>query len=165
MSAPCAGIHPLAIIGQPPEHRDHRAIDGYPFTPRPSMVHIAQSALIEALVTVDAGIARPTTIGERSWLLKHSHVGHDAIVGDDCELAPFSCVGGHAELGSGVRLGMHAVIKPYVKVGDGARIGAGAFVNRDVPAGETWAGVPARRIDSSDARLAESIARKFEALA
>jgi acyl-[acyl carrier protein]--UDP-N-acetylglucosamine O-acyltransferase len=147
VSAPAGGISPLAVIGQPPEHRDHRAcMTRDQFLANPVMVTIAPTALVEALVTVDAGIARPTRIGARSWLMKHVHVGHDAIVGDDCELAPHACVGGHAELGNGVRLGMHAVIKPFVKVGAGARIGACAFVNRDVPPGETWAGVPARRI-------------------
>jgi acetyltransferase-like isoleucine patch superfamily enzyme len=41
---------------------------------------------------------------------------------------------------------MGATIKPHVTIGDGARIGQGAAVVRDVPAGETWVGVPARRI-------------------
>jgi serine acetyltransferase len=32
------------------------------------------------------------------------------------------------------------------RIGTGSTVGGNAFVNRDVPDGETWAGVPARRI-------------------
>lgn len=49
-------------------------------------------------------------------------------------------------LGDDVWIGAGAIILGGVTVGDGAIIGAGAVVNRDVPAGEKWAGVPARRI-------------------
>lgn len=47
----------------------------------------------------------------------------------------------------GASIGAGAVILPGVTIGEGAMIGAGAVVTRDVPAGETWAGNPARRID------------------
>lgn len=136
------GIDPLALIGAPPEHRDHRD--------RPSGEHltpdIAPTARIEAYVTVDAGVAVPTRIGERTWLMKKVHVGHDAIVGDDCEVAPLTSIGGHARIGDRVKIGQGAVFRPFVTVGDGARIGAGAVVVKDVPAGEVWAGNPARPI-------------------
>lgn len=38
------------------------------------------------------------------------------------------------------------MILPGVTIGEGAIIGAGAVVTKDVPAGETYAGVPARDI-------------------
>lgn len=134
-------IHYLAVIGDPPEHRDHR------FTGDHVGVDIHPSATVEALVTVDAGVFRPTKIGARSWLMKKVHVGHDAVIGDDCEIAPLTSVGGEVELGDGVRVGQGATFKPRVKVGDGARIGMGAVVTKDVPAGETWVGNPARRLE------------------
>ena len=40
----------------------------------------------------------------------------------------------------GGRAGVH----DHVSIGDGAKIAAAAAVTRDVPAGETWAGQPAR---------------------
>ena len=47
-------------------------------------------------------------------------------------------------IGRDVWIGANAVVLAGVTIGDGAVIGAGAVVTRDVPAGEIWAGVPAR---------------------
>ena len=44
----------------------------------------------------------------------------------------------------GASIGAGAVILPGLRIGEGATIGAGAVVTRDVPAGETWLGNPAR---------------------
>ena len=44
----------------------------------------------------------------------------------------------------GASLGSGAVVLGGVRIGAGALIGAGAVVTKDVPAGETVAGVPAR---------------------
>jgi UDP-2-acetamido-3-amino-2,3-dideoxy-glucuronate N-acetyltransferase len=42
-------------------------------------------------------------------------------------------------------IGAGAVILPGVRLGKGCTIGAGAVVTHDVPAGETWMGIPAKR--------------------
>ena len=56
---------------------------------------------------------------------------------DDWELLP-TVVERRVSIGSG------AVILGGVRIGEGALVGAGAVVTRDVPAGETVAGSPAR---------------------
>jgi acetyltransferase-like isoleucine patch superfamily enzyme len=52
---------------------------------------------------------------------------------------PQTVVGKRAAIGAG------AVILPGLTIGEDAMIGAGAVVTKDVPAGETWVGNPARR--------------------
>jgi bifunctional UDP-N-acetylglucosamine pyrophosphorylase / glucosamine-1-phosphate N-acetyltransferase len=50
------------------------------------------------------------------------------------------------DVGADVKVGSNSVLVAPVTVGDGATTGAGAVVNRDVPAGDKVAGVPARSI-------------------
>jgi sugar O-acyltransferase (sialic acid O-acetyltransferase NeuD family) len=70
--------------------------------------------------------------------------GHEARFGRGCVLNPTVNVSGGVEIGAGVLVGTGAQILQYLTVGDGASIGAGAVVTKDVPAGETWVGVPAK---------------------
>jgi UDP-3-O-[3-hydroxymyristoyl] glucosamine N-acyltransferase len=79
-----------------------------------------------------------------------SHVGHDTSIGVDCEVAPNAVIGGCCTIGDRVRIGMNASIVPHVTIGNGARVGAGSVVTRDIPPGETWIGVPARRLHAWD---------------
>jgi UDP-2-acetamido-3-amino-2,3-dideoxy-glucuronate N-acetyltransferase len=45
-----------------------------------------------------------------------------------------------------VSIGAGATILPGIRLGKGCMVAAGAVVTRDVPPGETWAGVPARKL-------------------
>jgi acetyltransferase-like isoleucine patch superfamily enzyme len=154
------GVHPLASIGGPPEHRDWKAGDAF-LEP-----NIHPSALVHAFCTVDGGMTyKPTTsIGARSFLMARCHIGHNAVLGDDVELGAGVVICGEVEVGHGVRIGGNSWVKPLVKIGEGAIIGGGAVVTKDVPAHEVWAGNPARFMKRADthpqvvgfkARLAE----------
>jgi acyl-[acyl carrier protein]--UDP-N-acetylglucosamine O-acyltransferase len=137
---PTGYIHPGARVGGPPEHRDWSGGPGV-------APEIDRSARISALCTVDAGTLHRTRIGARTWLLQHAHVGHDAEIGADVIVGTGSIIGGHAQIHDRAQLGVGVIVLPYRIVGEGAHVAAGAVVTRDIPAGETWVGVPARRLE------------------
>lgn len=51
-------------------------------------------------------------------------------------------------IGDNVWIGAQCVVLPGVTIGDHAVVAAGSVVVRDVPSGELWGGVPARKIRS-----------------
>ncbi len=57
---------------------------------------------------------------------------------------------GRVTIGDGVFIGINSLIINSVNIGDRAVIGAGSVVNCDIPAGEVWAGNPARFIKKLD---------------
>ncbi len=46
----------------------------------------------------------------------------------------------------GACIGSNSVIMPGVTIGENAKIGALSFVNKNVPPGQTWVGIPAREL-------------------
>ena len=79
----------------------------------------------------------------------YSYVAHDCTIGDFVTFAPGVCCNGNVAIGDHAYIGTSAVIKPGshgkpLVIGRGAVVGMGAVVTRDVPAGTTVVGNPAR---------------------
>jgi sugar O-acyltransferase (sialic acid O-acetyltransferase NeuD family) len=89
-----------------------------------------------------------TRIGEDAILNTGCIVEHDCDIGVNAHLSPGVRLAGAVRVGAHVQVGIGAVVLPGIAIGDGAMIGAGAVVHRDVNAGVTVAGVPARPLQS-----------------
>lgn len=71
---------------------------------------------------------------------------HDDFVGDYSTFGAGARLAGHVTVGEGAYIGAGALVREGVSIGPWALVGMGAVVTTDVPAGEVWAGVPARRL-------------------
>lgn len=73
-------------------------------------------------------------------------LGHDCRVGDFGQIAPNVTINGGAEVGKYALIGSGSVILAGVQVGDHVIVGANSMLNRDLPAGVTAVGSPAKII-------------------
>ena len=98
---------------------------------------------VGANTSIDRGAWDDTVIGENTKIDNQVQIGHNVRLGRSCVLAGHVGISGTVIVGDGVRFGGRAGIADHVNIGDGAQVMAGAGVMRDIPAGETWGGVPA----------------------
>ena len=107
-------------------------------------VRIADDVEIGANTAVDRGTLDDTVVGTRTKIDNLCQVGHNVVIGSDCLVAGTAAIGGSVSIGNGVIIGGNVAIADHVTIGDGARLAGRSGVTKDVPAGETWAGFPAR---------------------
>lgn len=109
-----------------------------------------------AVVAETARIGAGTYVGPQSNVSPFAQVGrcvlintqvstgHHAQVGDFAQLCPGARVSGNCRVEEGAFVGSNAVIAPGAGIGAWATLGATSFAIKNVPAGATAVGNPAR---------------------
>jgi acetyltransferase-like isoleucine patch superfamily enzyme len=101
---------------------------------------------------VGAVVAAEAQLGRQCIINTKASVDHENILGDGVEIAPGATLCGLVSVGTNAWVCAGATVLPRIKIGPDAVVGAGAVVTRDVPAGVTVVGVPARPLTGKDKR-------------
>ncbi|WP_298728351.1 UDP-3-O-(3-hydroxymyristoyl)glucosamine N-acyltransferase [uncultured Ferrovibrio sp.] len=138
-------LHPGVRIGQ----------DGFGFAPDPTghvkvpqlgRVVIGDDCEIGANTTVDRGAGPDTVIGPGCWIDNLVQIGHNVTLGRGCIVVAQAGIAGSTQLGDFVVLAAQSGVAGHLKLGMGARVGAKSGVMTDIPAGESYFGIPATRV-------------------
>lgn len=131
--------------------------------PQLGRVIIQDGVLVGACTCIDRGAWEDTVVGENSKIDNLVQIAHNVQLGRNCVLAGHVGLSGSVVVGDGVMFGGRAGIADHVTIGAGALVSASAGVMHDIPAGEQWAGIPAkpiRRFMRESAWLAKMAARR-----
>jgi len=134
-------IGAYAVIGSNGEIRGQRQFKG--------SVKIGDGNVISELVTIQrpAIEEQSTIIGNNNIIMAHAHIGHDAQIGDNCEICTGVIIGGYARIEDQVKLKLGVTVRNRKVIGKNALVGLGAAVVKDIAPGAVVVGNPAKPME------------------
>ncbi|MGA2951151.1 MAG: UDP-3-O-(3-hydroxymyristoyl)glucosamine N-acyltransferase [Caulobacteraceae bacterium] len=114
--------------------------------PQLGRVIIQDGVTIGANSCVDRGAYDDTVIGENSKIDNLVQIAHNVVIGRNCVFAAHVGISGSVTIGDGCMFGGRVGIADHLTIGAGARVAAASGVAKDIPAGESWGGTPARPV-------------------
>ena len=107
-------------------------------------VIIEDNVEIGANTCIDRGALGNTVIKTGTKIDNLVHIGHNCVIGKHCAIIANSMLGGSVVIKDYSWIAPSASILNQLSIGEKVTIGLGSVVNKSVPDGETWMGVPAK---------------------
>ena len=102
---------------------------------------------VGANTCIDRGALSDTVIGDYTKINNLCHIAHNNKIGRNVAIAGCVNVSGGNIIDDNVWIAPNSSLRGYVHIGENAFVGMGAVVVKDIPAGETWIGNPAHKLE------------------
>lgn len=116
-----------AVLGERPQHLHYAG--------EPTRLVIGDHNVIREHVTIHRGTSHSweTRIGNHNFLMAHSHVAHDCVIGNHCIITNGALLAGHCVLEDNVYLSGNCALHQFVRVGRLALLSGVSASTKDIP--------------------------------
>lgn len=116
-----------AVLGERPQHLR--------YADEPTRLVIGDHNVIREHVTIHRGTTHSweTRIGNHNFLMAHSHVAHDCVIGNHCIIVNGALLAGHCVLEDNVYMSGNSAIHQFCRIGRLALLGGVSAATKDIP--------------------------------
>ena len=115
--------------------------------PQVGQLIIGDDVEVGANTCIDKGALSDTVIGDHTKINNLCHIAHNNKIGRNVVITGCVNVSGSNVIDDNVWIAPNASIRGFIHLGEGCTVGMGAVATKDIPAGETWVGNPARKME------------------
>ncbi|MCK9450913.1 MAG: UDP-3-O-(3-hydroxymyristoyl)glucosamine N-acyltransferase [Bacteroidales bacterium] len=138
-------VHSNSVLGADAYYFQRRP-EGYKKFESCGRVIIGNRVEVGALCSIDKGVTGDTIIDDGTKLDNHCQVGHDTYIGKNCLIGSHAAIAGVTKIEDDVIIWGRVAINKDLVIGKAAVILATSAVDKSLPGGKTYFGVPADEV-------------------